>query len=127
MRRDRDVRDALDKLRPDTIALNPDAVAAVDRAPGDVLLAERRAAAEEEAEASGGIRAKKGKSRGRSHSTRLRAKRQANVITKAKQLMEERNRKSMRAKHAKGQGGAASSKEQASKAGAASRALKRFF
>lgn len=127
MRRDRDVRDALDKLPPDTIALNPDAVGAVDRAPGDVLLAERRAAAEEAEEASGGLRAKKGKSRGKSHSTRLRAKRQANVITKAKALMEERNRREMRAKHAKGRSDHAGTRQEASKAGAASRALKRFF
>lgn len=127
MRRDRDVRAALDKLAPDTIALNPDAVAGVDRAPADVLLEERRA--REEAAESAGIRAKKGKSRGKSHSTRLRAKRQSNVITKARQLMEEATRKERSAGKGKAAPatGAALAREKAATDGAASRALRRFF
>lgn len=134
MRRDRDVREALDKLLPDTIALDPRAVGAVDRAPADVILAERRAAAAGSAadDTEEGLRrTKAGKSRGRSHSSRLRAKRQANVVTKAKMLLEERNRRD-REKKQQQQGGRTSGKANtataaAASVGSATRALRRFF
>jgi U3 small nucleolar RNA-associated protein 7 len=125
MRRDRDVREALDKLLPETIALNPDSIGGVDRAPADVLLEERRADAEEaEMTRLGKERVKKGKSRGRSHSTRARAKRQANVITRAKQMMEEKLDRERKAKAARGHEGAA---QETDKDAPATRALKRFF
>jgi len=128
MRRDRDVREVLDKLPADTIALNPDAVGGVDRTPADVLLDERRS--REEAAAGAGIRAKKGKARGKSHSTRLRNKRQANVITRARQLMDEaaqRERRSKGKAGTKAEEAAEDQRSRAAKDGDAARALKRFF
>ena len=68
-RREAEVHGLLDKLQPDMIGLRPDAVAAVDRAPAEVLAEERRMAEEASAHNARRPRKEKRHARGRDGST----------------------------------------------------------
>ena len=89
--REKDVHSLLDKLRPEMIMLNPDAVdgiGGVDRAPAEVIKRERKAAAEANA---AGKRPKKikNKMRGKNKMRKRMKKKNMNVITEERVKLRE--------------------------------------
>jgi U3 small nucleolar RNA-associated protein 7 len=94
--RESTVHALLDKLQPDMIQLDPANIGRVDRAPTEIIMKERKLAAEANAAASGKPKKEKRKARGRNKIGKRLKKKHQNIITKERvhlrEMAEERRR-----------------------------------